>query len=122
MNTRDRYNYISMPEHPKAYFDGTVLEHRIVMEKYLGRLLDRFECVHHINGDGKDNNIENLEVMSLQEHTSLHKLKYPKGNLIDQVCTWCKTEFKRNIHNISRTENTFCSKECFRLYRVSNRV
>jgi len=34
--------------------------HRIVMEEYLGRELGPNEHVYHLNGDPKDNNIENL--------------------------------------------------------------
>lgn len=47
-------------------------EHRVFMEQYLGRKLDINEVVHHINGDKLDNRIENLKVMSKQEHDSLH--------------------------------------------------
>jgi hypothetical protein len=48
------------------------LEHRRVMEKFLGRKLSRLELVHHINGDRLDNNIENLKIVSAKEHNEIH--------------------------------------------------
>ena len=49
-------------------------EHRYVMEQYLGRKLSRDEVVHHKDGNKENNDIENLELMSLSEHSRQHML------------------------------------------------
>lgn len=46
--------------------------HRLVMEKTIGRPLSRNEVVHHKDGDIRNNDPENLTVMSLSEHTARH--------------------------------------------------
>ena len=68
----DGYIAVYVPSHPRANSDGYVMEHHLVMEKHLGRLIAPGEVVHHINGVRDDNRIENLMVMTAKEHMSLH--------------------------------------------------
>jgi len=56
------------PEHPNADKYGNVLEHRLVMEAHLDRLLGPKEVVHHINGKRDDNRLENLQLRQWTTH------------------------------------------------------
>ena len=50
-------------------------EHRLVAEEKLGRLLRKGEVVHHIDGDYKKNDPDNLMVLpSQREHVKLHSV------------------------------------------------
>ena len=81
------YIKIHMPEHPHSDVDGYIYEHRLVMEKMLGRYLLPDERPHHINGDRQDNRPENLV---LYEGNGKHMLENhvdrdAKGRFISKV-------------------------------------
>jgi hypothetical protein len=63
--TRKGYILIKNRKHPFCDKQGYVLEHRLVMEKYLERYLTKQEFVHHKNGIKNDNRIENLHLYVL---------------------------------------------------------
>jgi hypothetical protein len=72
--TSHGYIMIMKRDHPYcSRRDGYVYKHRLVMEEHLGRYLLPTEDVHHINGDKKDNRIENLQLFpSRSAHTKFH--------------------------------------------------
>ena len=63
------YSVVYSVEHK----DNWVYEHRLVMEKHLGRKLRPEEVVHHENGDKKDNRLSNLRLFNNNgEHIAYH--------------------------------------------------
>lgn len=78
----DGYRLLYVPMHPDAH-RGYVYEHRIVMERVVGRLLASSEYVHHRNENKADNRPGNLEIMASSRHVSLHK----SGVSDDEVAT-----------------------------------
>jgi hypothetical protein len=67
--------YIDVLNQPRPNISATYsLQHRLVMESYIGRPLKSAEVVHHLNGNRADNRIENLEILSHSEHAKKHGL------------------------------------------------
>ena len=80
LHSSSGYILIKNPEHPFADSQKYVREHRLIMEKHLGRFLKASETVHHINGIKDDNRIENLVITTCSKHHSLHASKIPRNN------------------------------------------
>jgi hypothetical protein len=51
----------------------TMDEHRFLMEQHLGRKLEKWEEVHHIDENTKNNSLSNLEVKFKSDHVRHHK-------------------------------------------------
>ena len=81
---RRGYNFLYKPEHPFCTKQGYIAEHRIIIEKQIGRYLYRWEVCHHINKIKDDNRPQNLMVfISAGKHTNFEKgLKVKNGDII----------------------------------------
>jgi hypothetical protein len=103
---RGGYKFIYIPNHPNADSRGYVREHRLVMEKKLGRYLQRDEIVDHINGIKNDNRMENLQLVTTDQNTLLHIKRFgtPYNYYDDKnreiFMIECNLDFTDKIHYI----------------------
>ena len=112
--SQGEYNVCMVDNHPNVYKNGYIYHHRIVMENHIGRILTTNEVVHHINGNKKDNRIENLELMTNSEHVKHHSKKTIK--MVSLKCPECTTIFERKRGQTflikKNYKYTCCSRTC----------
>jgi len=60
------------------------------MENILGRKLETWEEVHHINGDSLDNTPDNLYVVDKKNHSRLHFILFKKVQKLERENTLLK--------------------------------
>lgn len=111
----DGYIMVYCPNHPSvSKSTHYIMEHRLVMEKHLGRYLENYESIHHINEIKDDNRIENLHLYSNSEHTILHN----RVDMNSRSCLICNSK-KTSISNKGRPiwskyNNGFLCVKCYR--------
>lgn len=99
---KGQYIVVYAPDHPRAKPQNPYIqEHVLVMEKELGRFLDRDEIVHHRNHIKTDNRPENLEVKTRAQHISEH---WAEGRRVAQMASAFETVVCVMGHRISYLE------------------
>jgi hypothetical protein len=94
----------------------SILVHREIVEKNLGRKLFSNEVVHHIDGNPSNNTLSNLAVKDLIEHAKYHGAQRP-AKMLNLICVRCTTNFvrskRREQHNRKQGKyGPFCGKSC----------
>lgn len=85
ITTRRGYRYIYKPDHHRAGKSGYIHEAVLVLEQKLGRPLQVFEEPHHVNKIHSDNRPENIELVTHENHTRIHRTL----DMSDRVCVDC---------------------------------
>lgn len=105
---KDGYGYIKIfsPNHPFKDKQKYVKEHRLVMEKHIGRFLNPNEVIHHINGIRDDNRIENLKLLPNQAtHLLLaHPRQKECNNVKHRACQKCNEIKDLNENNFYKSK------------------
>lgn len=112
------YKLLYASAHPASGRDGTIFEHRWVMEQKLGRFLERAEIVHHLDDNRLNNEIDNLVVMLQSEHVRLHSQRRGVAVVIMR-CPRCdmhflilQTVFNHEQKRAGSGKLFFCGRRC----------
>ncbi len=94
LHKQSGYVFVKRPSHPKADAKGLVQEHRVVVEDIIGKYLPDHAIVHHLNGNRKHNNPDNLVVCPNDAyHQLIHNRTYSlvfTGSPNNRWCPGCE--------------------------------
>lgn len=91
------YVYILMPNHPYAKKNGYVAEHRLVIEKCIGRFISKIESPHHKNKIRNDNRIKNLMLFKNKaiHNKADHEIEINKKDIIFDGLNYQRTNKRK---------------------------
>lgn len=112
---KGKYDYALVPNHPNATKHGYVLYHRIIMENLLNRLLTPLEVVHHIDRNTHNNNIENLQLVTEEEHRKIHSIRL--RTYAEIKCPQCEQVYVKLKKLTVDKKQYCCCKKCGRKFQ-----
>lgn len=107
----------------KKYRAKYAYEHTVVWWKNTGQIPPPGYEIHHKNMNHRDNRIENLQILSSQEHRSLHAKEISLKSTVEVVCGWCEKVFARKKSRVqarfnrNKYKKVFCSPSCGALHQ-----
>lgn len=117
--------------------------HRYVWEQHNGEIPKGYE-IHHVDFNTLNNDIENLQMVTIKEHKEIHRnnisqerLEFMRNNLIENArpkasewhgssngLEWHKKHYKEHKENFHKKDNLICKccgKEFYGIVRNENR-
>lgn len=102
----------------KKYRDRYAYEHTVVWWIHNGKIPSNDQEIHHINGNHRDNRIENLTLLSSVHHKKIHCEQKTKTAMASAVCGHCRRIFNllksrlKTRQKNSKSGSVFCSRRC----------
>ena len=103
-------------KHKDGHFIRTVSLHEAVWRFHFGDIPEGY-VIHHRNRDKADNRIENLQLMTNEEHRAWHN----QHDKISYRCDYCGKEIEKSVTGRSGKLH-FCSGQCWGRYIAENKL
>lgn len=113
-----KYNLVKVPKkYPGKKYRGLyAYEHIFVWWKYNKKMPKPGMEIHHINGEHRDNRIENLKLLTSKEHRAIHAKEQINKHRVMIDCKICgKQRLVKGNNYRWRSKhgyNFYCSKPC----------
>lgn len=113
------YRHVYAPNHPHARQNGCIYEHRAVVEEKIGRILTLDEVIHHMDGNKRNNDPDNLIIFRTNsDHSRFHEtgvlVEHDDGTFtsppLTKNCAQCGTPFRYDAKDAK-----FCTPQCVSL-------